>query len=453
MITTEREAFIAIPKFLGNRELLYVEFNKDESFSIGDQSDLSVDFIVGKDVEIDSDTYIGNEDGKALFRVTPLFYRGKINPHAIQKIPGGLLEDYLKNEEDIDVSSEAVRNTAQEILRQLPKEHRDNPYARINGIVRWIDENVEYSVASPYVVDHVEKVIRMLPEKDRHNPLAILKWSFGDGLKVTIKPLESILYGNHNLENMIHEYGYMQPMSLFNYEGEMVCNFNPPGDEDIESATFYANLPEDIQEPRQLARELINQVTRKWDGLDTWDYKNAQSASTTIKKREGKCVGKSNTYIALARALGIPSRELSGKITNSYYGGGGHRWAASYLHPFGWVEIDPTFGEVEDFDHKIHMYQLPFKGKLPEVTIIESILRHSAPHDIQSNLRNKVKGAIELITGDAMKELSWKDRLFRTEKLKHALNLIETQYGQELEYLTKIKKACDGHYLSMYPSY
>jgi hypothetical protein len=48
-------------------------------------------------------------------------------------------------------------------------------------------------------------------------------------------------------------------------------------------------------------------------------------------------------FVALARALGIPTRTAAGLVYRDgqfYY----HAWPEVYLH--GWVAVDPTFGEV-----------------------------------------------------------------------------------------------------------
>ncbi|HEC97253.1 MAG TPA: transglutaminase domain-containing protein [Nitrospirae bacterium] len=63
-------------------------------------------------------------------------------------------------------------------------------------------------------------------------------------------------------------------------------------------------------------------------------------------KRGGKCVDISSIYIALARAAGVPAREVFGirlgrkaeqDITGSY-----HCWAEFFLPGTGWIPVDPA---------------------------------------------------------------------------------------------------------------
>lgn len=66
----------------------------------------------------------------------------------------------------------------------------------------------------------------------------------------------------------------------------------------------------------------------------------------TLVKRSGKCADLSSVYVALARAAGVPAREVFGlrlgnktkhDITGDY-----HCWAEFYLPGTGWVPVDPS---------------------------------------------------------------------------------------------------------------
>ena len=68
--------------------------------------------------------------------------------------------------------------------------------------------------------------------------------------------------------------------------------------------------------------------------------------AVTLAKRGGKCADISSVYVALARAAGVPAREVFGlrlgqnreqDITNGY-----HCWAEFYLPGTGWVPVDPS---------------------------------------------------------------------------------------------------------------
>jgi transglutaminase-like putative cysteine protease len=65
-----------------------------------------------------------------------------------------------------------------------------------------------------------------------------------------------------------------------------------------------------------------------------------------LVKRGGKCVDISSVYIALARASGVPAREVFGlrlgKRSEQDITGGYHCWAEFYLPGTGWVPVDPA---------------------------------------------------------------------------------------------------------------
>ncbi len=105
----------------------------------------------------------GGGHGRALFRVSPLFYRGKINPDSVQQYSEGL-EKHLSDEKNVDVTSEAVKTTVQEISRQLPQWHRNNPYAMADGIVHWIKDNIEYTLVAPHIVDDIGRTTSTYPK-------------------------------------------------------------------------------------------------------------------------------------------------------------------------------------------------------------------------------------------------------------------------------------------------
>jgi hypothetical protein len=72
-----------------------------------------------------------------------------------------------------------------------------------------------------------------------------------------------------------------------------------------------------------------------------------QSALSTLLRKSGVCEGKARLFVALARAVGIPSRFVAGiSVQNNSLGL--HAWAEVYLGK--WVEVDPTWFEVGSVD-------------------------------------------------------------------------------------------------------
>jgi transglutaminase-like putative cysteine protease len=66
----------------------------------------------------------------------------------------------------------------------------------------------------------------------------------------------------------------------------------------------------------------------------------------TLAKRGGKCADISSVFVALARASGVPAREVFGlrlgKKAEEDMTGGHHCWAEFYLPGYGWVPVDPA---------------------------------------------------------------------------------------------------------------
>lgn len=83
----------------------------------------------------------------------------------------------------------------------------------------------------------------------------------------------------------------------------------------------------------------------------------------TITKLSGKCADLSSVYVSMARAVGVPSREVFGlrlgKKNDQDMTGGYHCWAEFYLPGTGWVPVDPS---------DVRKYMLTEKKELAEVS-------------------------------------------------------------------------------------
>ncbi len=75
----------------------------------------------------------------------------------------------------------------------------------------------------------------------------------------------------------------------------------------------------------------------------------SQKASWVLQNKYGVCDELTNLFIAMARALGIPARFVSGiAYSNSELftsGWGLHGWAEVYFPEHGWIPFDPTYGQ------------------------------------------------------------------------------------------------------------
>ena len=61
-----------------------------------------------------------------------------------------------------------------------------------------------------------------------------------------------------------------------------------------------------------------------------------------LKQKFGHCWDFSDLFVTLARAAGVPSRQVAGWL----YGTSGHVWCEYFLEGKGWQQVDPTGGNV-----------------------------------------------------------------------------------------------------------
>lgn len=70
-------------------------------------------------------------------------------------------------------------------------------------------------------------------------------------------------------------------------------------------------------------------------------------ASDVLLVRKGTCNEITTLFIALARALNLPVRYISGYSYGTYGEEGfeNHAWSEAWLPEYGWIPVDPTYGE------------------------------------------------------------------------------------------------------------
>ena len=73
-------------------------------------------------------------------------------------------------------------------------------------------------------------------------------------------------------------------------------------------------------------------------------YGPPKSALEMLRSGEGCCTGKSNLFIALCRACGIPARLYSGIAARE-----AHAWPEAYVDGRGWVKFEPTHTDETDY--------------------------------------------------------------------------------------------------------
>lgn len=111
-----------------------------------------------------------------------------------------------------------------------------------------------------------------------------------------------------------------------------------------------------------LAREIVGDERNAFQAarqINRWVYKNIRKVGTaalsnaveTLESRQGDCTEHTVLFVALARAAGIPAREVAG--VTAIEGGEGlyyHAWPEVWVGR--WLAMDPTLGEdVADATH------------------------------------------------------------------------------------------------------
>jgi len=74
------------------------------------------------------------------------------------------------------------------------------------------------------------------------------------------------------------------------------------------------------------------------------------SAQDAFRNRRGVCVEYSHLFGSMARSLGIDTRYVSGYVmVNDAWQA--HAWSEAFVPGYGWLPVDPTFGEVGALDN------------------------------------------------------------------------------------------------------
>jgi len=118
-------------------------------------------------------------------------------------------------------------------------------------------------------------------------------------------------------------------------------------------------LPADDPEIQSLADNIVSGkdgILRKARAIYDWTVENTRrdpnvpgcglgNVEATLASRSGKCADISSVFVALARAAGVPAREVFGlrlsKPGQTDITDGHHCWAEFFLPGSGWVPVDP----------------------------------------------------------------------------------------------------------------
>lgn len=152
-------------------------------------------------------------------------------------------------------------------------------------------------------------------------------------------------------------------------------------------------IPSDDKKVKALARQITSGkkgILPKARAVYDWVVDNTRrdpnvpgcgvgNVQATLSSRSGKCADISTLFVALARAAGVPAREVFGlrlgRPGQSDISNGHHCWAEFYLPGTGWVPVDPADVRKVMLEKKIDLaaakpYREYYFGAVDEYRIV-----------------------------------------------------------------------------------
>jgi len=387
IIHYDNDSYIFLPS---KTKVAYVSFPASHTLFKDKDMPFKLDEIASRDISINkydwATVYKGEQNAEGVYWFRPAFYRGVVEPTEVGRNTREGLEDYLNPTETLDSDHELVVETAHEIQKMVGTKERDNAYLLGEATAVWIRSNIKYTVVPPRLINRVASTIKGL--EDRTDAYKILRYSFN-----------------------IKEDVLKRVASNCHLQGGM-------GD-------------------RETAKDLMTQVNNVWKFFQlSWKIEETK-ASKTLEERSGKCVGIANTYVALLRAMGVPSRTAHGYAGDKYgILGGMHAWATLHIPGFGWKEADPTWGEYANFSFDKHAYYFfSEENTSPAFWFIgegeSNFLVDEAIKLVETKRKNGIK--------NAKRKLHFWDNLFKTSKSKRMTELEDELMTDELAYLKRFQ--------------
>jgi len=110
------------------------------------------------------------------------------------------------------------------------------------------------------------------------------------------------------------------------------------------------NVVEKEENPHEMALKIYEFVV---DRLTYEAQPEERGALWALQNERGDCSEHSYLFVALCRAVGIPSRVVTGFAFSSYSEllSDGHMWAEYYLENYGWVPTDLSWGLFDEMDN------------------------------------------------------------------------------------------------------
>jgi transglutaminase-like putative cysteine protease len=202
--------------------------------------------------------------------------------------------------------------------------------------------------------------------------------------------------------------------------GEDISKFlQSQGDIDLENPFIREKMQKIVGEeanPYYKGKAIYDYIVRniRYEKIEG-EY-GVQMPFETLINARGVCADITKLFISLARACGIPARQVDGIVfqpnvsEKKSRGKEGHAWVEIYLIPYGWLSVDPTFGisnkdnfycfrnqtHIAEFYGQLHSRRMGtlYRGSYFEVRTQDRILGNALRDDggIEIDLLTKIEG-------------------------------------------------------------
>ncbi len=387
IIDHKNRSYVILPN---DNKMLHVKFSSPYVFRHDKDMAFQLDEIVSRGIDTkrsDDGTTVfrAKKDSVGLYWFKNVFCRDDIDPLKVGNYSGHQLDEYLRSERGIDLEHELVLETADKIKYGMSPTDRNNAYLLGSATIDWIKDNIEYISVPNSLIDNVAFFINYLGNKA--SPYKILRNSFNlnDGLI-------RIIASNCTLKKGMSS--------------------------------------------KETAKDLMEQANQVSKIFQLFWLTEEITAGKTLEEKSGKCVGIARTYVALLRAMGIPSKTIGGYFGDNYgIFGGNHVWATLYIPEYGWKEVDPTLGEYKDFSFDFHAYSFYDKEEdnSHNFEFIGTDESNLLVNDVISLVKSEKRNRI----AKARNGLNFIDRYFKTSKFRKTESLEAELMKDELEYLER----------------
>ena len=294
----------------------------------------------------------------------------------------------------------------------------DNPFI-VSSLDLSIDYNGEVNVTSPSALSSLDLTLRSYPKEDYYSTINELSTQEGQIKDDTIE----FNWKNPNQKQLV--YSVSSKISL-NYEIiEITEKIEFPFQVDKNKFQQYLQKDKKIDPTnskiRQIANELaegesdtlvlltkIGEYSNNYIDYDISYVGKIPKISEILRDRKGVCVEYANLFMSITRALGIPTRYVTGYAYGTVYGNDfsnfPHAWTEVYLPDIGWIPFDPTFGEYGWVDATHFKTQINDGLEVPAVSVkysgseVEADLPDAdiVVSNVQHNIQNKIETKLYL---------------------------------------------------------